>query len=66
MISRKAVYKDTPTNIVQIVEHVEEITEDGAITTSGIRIGNIDTIIFCTGYNIKVSYYENIYSAIKF
>lgn len=54
LMSRNAKYKDIPSNITQIAEQITEIVEDGAITKSGMRIGSIDTIIFGTGYNIKV------------
>ena len=53
-MGRDAKYKEIPSNITQIAEQITEIVEDGAIARSGVRIGSIDTIIFATGYNIKV------------
>lgn len=53
-MSRVADYSGLPDCIIQYSEHVSEITEDGVKTTDGKELKEVGTIVFCTGYNMKV------------
>ena len=61
-MSRKAEYTGLPECITQYAAHIAEITEYGAITTDGKEITDIETIIFCTGYNMKVGPHSRAYN----